>query len=333
MRLSSRVSPNLARKRAKLKRRFRVSGSSAWRGEYGRSLSHASMALRYNEGKACDAVIRVLEAREGKSRDNVRLPEKECHAAPIEFACNIGDRLFVLEHTGIEPFPGHMQMEAEADRLFAPIGTLLAGKLPPDDTFELGIPVNALHGLKKKGLAQIQTALIAWVESTAPTVPVAPYARYLRSIQKVQPPGVPFEVRLDRFQSIVQPGRFQIKHSIADEDLEPARGTRIRVACEKKFPKLEAWHQDALARTVLVLEDNDIQLTNPQCVFDTLAALRHDCTNWPDEIYLVSTIIKNPWYVHALQVGDRQYCELSEAGQCLTEFDADRLIDVTGRRP
>jgi hypothetical protein len=291
------------------------------------------MALSYNEGKACDAVIRVLETREGKGRNNVRIPEQERHAAPIEFACNIGDRLFALEHTGIEPFAGHMQMEAEADRLFRPIETLLANKLPPNDTFELGIPVNALQGLKKKDLAQIQAALVAWVEATAPTVPVASYAHYLRSIQKVRPPGVPFDVRLDRFQSIVPPGRFQIKHSITDEDLEPSRRARIRAACEKKFPKLEAWRHDALARTVLVLEDNDIQLTNPQRVFDTLAALRRDFTNWPDEIYLVSTIIKNPWYVHALQVGDRQYYELSEAGQCLTEFDADCLIDVTGRRP
>ncbi len=291
------------------------------------------MALSYNEGKACEAVVRVLEAREGKSRDNVRLPEQEHHAAPIELACNIGDRLFALEHTGIEPFSGHMQMEAEADMLFRSIETMVAGKLPPNDTFELGIPVNALQGLKKKDLARIQTALAEWVEATAPTVPVAPYACYLRSIQKVQPPGVPFDVRLDRFQSVFPPGRFQIKHSIPNEDLEPLRAIRIRAACDKKFPKLEVWRQDAQARTVLVLEDNDIQLTNPQRVFDTLAALQHEFTNWPDEIYLVSTMIKKPWYVHTLWVGDRHYYELSEAGQCLMEFDPDHLVNVTGRKP
>jgi hypothetical protein len=240
------------------------------------------VALSYNEGKACDAVLRVLEAREGKSRNNVRLPEQEGHAAPIEFSCTIGNRMFALEHTGIEPFPGHMQMEAEAHRLFHPIETALSGRLPPHDTFELSIPLNALQGLKKKELAQIHAALVAWVEATAPTVPIAPYARYLPSIQKVRPHGVPFEVRLDRLQSIIAPGRFQIKHSIADEDLEPSRETRIRGACEKKFPKLEAWRQNDLARSVLVLEDNDIQLTNPQRVFDTLVALRHDFTNWPD---------------------------------------------------
>jgi hypothetical protein len=102
-----------------------------------------------------------LESREGKSRQNVRLPEQERHAAPIELACHIGDQLFALEHTGIEPFAGHMQMEAEAERLFRPIEMMLAGKLPPADTFELGIPINALQGMKKKELAQTQIALAA----------------------------------------------------------------------------------------------------------------------------------------------------------------------------
>lgn len=136
------------------------------------------MTLSYNEGKACDAVVRVLEAREGKARARMRFPEQERHAAPIELACHIGDQLFALEHTGIEPFPHHMQMEGEADRLYRPIEMMLAGKLPPNDTFELGIPVGALQGLKKKELAQIQAALAAWVETTAPTLRVAPYGRY-----------------------------------------------------------------------------------------------------------------------------------------------------------
>jgi hypothetical protein len=155
--------------------------------------------------------------------------------------------------------------------------------------------------------------------------------RYLPSIQKVRPPGVPGDVQLDRFQSIVPPGGFQIRHSIADADLEPIREARIRTACQKKLPKLEVWRQQEGARTVLVLEDNDIQLTNPARVFDALAALRQDFNNWPDEIYLVSTISENPWYVHALRVGDRNYYELSAAGQCMTELDTCRLLDLTER--
>src|ERR1700730_719649 len=98
------------------------------------------MPLSYNEGKACDAVIRRIEAREGKGRERVRLPDREGHSDPIELACHIGDRLYAFEHTGIEPFAGHMEMEGQASFLFRPIEQLLAGKLPPGDTFELGIP-------------------------------------------------------------------------------------------------------------------------------------------------------------------------------------------------
>ena len=41
------------------------------------------MALSYNEGKVSDAVIRVLEAREGKGRENVRLPEPRPALKPV----------------------------------------------------------------------------------------------------------------------------------------------------------------------------------------------------------------------------------------------------------
>jgi hypothetical protein len=222
-------------------------------------------------------------------------------------------------------------MEAEAERLFCPIEMTLVGKLPPDDTFELGIPVKGLHGLKRKDLLQIQTALAAWIEVTAPTVPLAPYGRYHPDIKKVQPPGVPFEVRLDRFHTVVPPSRFMIRHSISKEELELERKVRLRAACEKKFTKLDIWRKDSGARTVLVLEDNDIQLTNPEQVFQTLSGLRRNFSNWPDEIYLVSTMIKNPWWVHALQIGDHHYYELSEMGRCMTEFDPEALDDLTGR--
>ena len=222
-------------------------------------------------------------------------------------------------------------MEAEADRLFRPIDSMLAGKLPPDDTFQLGLPVNALQGMKKKELSQVHAALVAYVEAAAPAVPSAPYGSYLRTIQMVQPPGVPFAVRLDRFETVVPPGRFMITHFTPEAGIELSRAARIRAACAKKFPKLETWRKEAKARTVLVLEDNDIQLTNPARVYDTLKVLEQEFSNWPDEIYLVSTIIETPWWVHALRVGKRRYYEMSEAGDCLTEFDPYQLVDVTLR--
>jgi hypothetical protein len=284
--------------------------------------------MGFNEGKACDAVIRVLEARDGQTREGLRSPEQDGHAAPIELTCCIGKRLFAFEHTGIEPFPGHVQLQAEAKRHFRPIEAMLAGKLPPTETFELMIPVKAMQGLRMNDLQRVQRSLAAWVEATAPTLPLALYGRYVVPIQSVQPPGVPFHVSLHRWKTHIPPDRFQIVHMVTD--LESARKLRIEEACARKFPKLDAWRSSKGARTVLVLEDNDIQLTNPQNVFDTLKSVERKFSNRPDEIYLVCTAIENPWYVWALRVDHRDYYTLCRADQCLTEVDANSLSDLTG---
>ena len=77
----------------------------------------ASARLQFHEGNACDAVVRYLERREGAARANLRFPERERHPAPVELLCAIGGHLFALEHTGIEPFAGYMQLQREAARI------------------------------------------------------------------------------------------------------------------------------------------------------------------------------------------------------------------------
>jgi hypothetical protein len=74
--------------------------------------------LTFNEGKVCDAIVRRVEARANGTRTALRWPEQERHAFPIEVAFTVGAQLFAMEHTGIEPFTGHVQMDREADRLF-----------------------------------------------------------------------------------------------------------------------------------------------------------------------------------------------------------------------
>jgi hypothetical protein len=82
---------------------------------------HRSERMQFNEGKACDAVLRHLEAREGTARSKIRWPEEEHHAGPVELVCNLGSALYALEHTGIEPFEGLVQLNQEAERVFGPI--------------------------------------------------------------------------------------------------------------------------------------------------------------------------------------------------------------------
>ena len=287
--------------------------------------------MAFHEGKACDAVIRVLETREGQRRHDVRSPEKDGDPAPIELTCRIGERLFAFEHTGIEPFAGHVKFEAEAPRHLDPIREMLADKLPPNDVFELHMPAMAMQGKRKREIEQIQTDLARWIEVTAPTVKAVPYASYDRSVQTVMPPGVPFGVSLHRFLPAAPvPGHFQIKHLVTG-NLEEAREDRLREACAKKFPKLEAWRQNRGARTVLILEDNDLQLTNAQRVFDVLTQVEASVAGKPDEIHLVSTMIDNPWYVHAMRIDAHSYYQLSQLRVCMTEIDSSTLLDLTGR--
>ena len=232
--------------------------------------------LNFNEGKVCDAIVRRLEARADGSRSGLRWPEQERHAFPVEVAFTIGDQLFALEHTGIEPFKGHVQMDAEADRLFKPIVDALKNALGAAAVFELMIPANALRGRKMPEVRGIQQALIAWVKATAPTVPAQRYGDYKKtSVGPVTIPGVPFAVSLYRFEPALVPGHhFQLTHLVKNG--EQLRKDRIREAVERKFPKLAAWKRDENARTILVLEDNDIQLTNQAIVTETYLPLAYE---------------------------------------------------------
>jgi hypothetical protein len=286
-----------------------------------------SKALSFHEGKSCDAVLRVLERRLGATRRDVRSPERDRDSAPIELTCAIADQLFALEHTGIEPFSGHVQLTAEADRHFGPIVDALSVKLGTNHNFQLHIPAGALQGRKKKEIAGIQGALIENVAAIAPGLPVAKFGRYVIPIKAYSFEHVPFEVEVHHSEPHLLPGRFTIHHRV--ENKEKLREDRMREACRKKVPKLAEWRKKAGARTILILEDNDIQLTNPQVVYEALAKVEREFADPPDEIYMVTAIIAETWWVHALRVEDEDYYRLSEAGRCLSEFDPAQLGDVT----
>jgi len=119
----------------------------------------------------CEAIVRRLEERANAPRGELRRPEDEQHPFPVELAFTIDGQLYALEHTGIEPFTGHVQMEAEAQRHFGPIRDALNDCLGTDATFELVIPANAFRGRKTSEIRKLQDAVIAGVKAAAPTLP------------------------------------------------------------------------------------------------------------------------------------------------------------------
>jgi hypothetical protein len=284
------------------------------------------MALKTNEGTVCDAVVRYLETRTKALRSDVWHPEKTADSE-VELAWKLGDQQYVIEHTVIEPFEDFLRLNAQAQAHFDPIiqvsGNLVA------DVLELEVPACCMQDMDRHQRASVQAALIAHVQTEAPKLPLRRYCDYIGAEKPATIEGVPFAFRLFRFENISAASRLQVKHIAPD--LTKERAQRIERACEDKFPKLAAWKKQG-ARTILVFEDNDIQLTNPATVaeaFEPLARARGDA---PDETYMVATCME-PWQLWPQLVDGRSYFELAEqdlAGNMA--IDQTKLDWITAKR-
>lgn len=285
--------------------------------------------MRYfNEGKACDAVVRRIEEREGAPREKARSPEREGHPAPVELVCTIGGHLFAFEHTGIEPFSGQIEMAVKNQALFSGLDELLAGALPGAEYFQLLVPVDASLRLTGRDIPRIRNAVTRWIQNTAHGLPIAPYGRYATPILDNRLEGVPFALSLHRSAvNGVLRGKFSVKF-VVTSDLEAARRKRLQKACDDKFSKLAAWRRERGAQTVLVLEENDIQLTNDQLVADALASVEKGRNDIPDEVFLVSTYLDSKWHVSCLRRAGKTYYD---EGERFWEINPALLRDATGR--
>jgi hypothetical protein len=168
--------------------------------------------------------------------------------------------------------------------------------------------------------------IATWAIQTWPTLATAPIGRYDTSVQWISIPGVPFKVKLHRMAALIKPGSLQIVHVVTG--VESLREARIRTALEKKLPKLNRWKREFAARTVLVLEQNDIQLTNVHFVTDALLKAEIGMNGIADEVYLVTTTT-SPWWVHFVRVGARTYFDLTDPDDRAREVDPASLTPIT----
>ena len=280
----------------------------------------------FHEGKACDAVVRILEAREKATRCDVTFPEEENHRAPVELTFKLNGQLFAMEHTGIEPFEGHVNLTALAKSNLLPIEDLVAKRGSFSEHVDLQIPEAGLRALKKSDAADVQAALADWVMNAVHQTEIVQYGSYQAAPTTHDVPGVPFPVVLYRFDALGHGGFFRVSVTLESFDRDVARADRIRRACDKKFPKLDAWKKSAGAKTILVLEDNDIQFTNQSVVAETLLPFVKAGQS-PDEIWLVISCT-DPWVVFPMLTDGKSYFE--QTGRWF-EFHPAKLEAATSR--
>lgn len=292
--------------------------------------------LAFHETETCEGIIQHLEQRERVPRSDVQIRDRGSETsadARVEMTFRLGGQLYALEHTGIEPFDGFMAHQNRASSLFAPLqaaaAASLSAMLADGVVIEMHLSIDAFTNRKMPEVRAIQSALLTWIIATAPTLPPRRYADYRGTLVTAQPTGVPFQVSLVRFDGIAgMEGRFQLKH--LTRGAETPRLERIARACEKKFPKLARWKQSDGARTVLVFEDNDVQLTNVSIVTEAYLPIATARADAPDETYLVSTCT-SPWYAWPVLVDGRSYFDLAAISHPIHfEMDASgRLLTPT----
>src|SRR5712691_4776232 len=157
---------------------------------------------RYNEGKAIDAVLRRIEARDQAIRLNDgRSPDDLNDPGPlrrVDYVCTVGNVLYAFEHTGIEPFADQIVLEVQNRKLFGPIVERFSNRADRE-LWELHVPVEASAGLTGVQVGRVRDALIKWVELNTDRFPVTLlYDRYANPHLGETALDVPFPVSLHR---------------------------------------------------------------------------------------------------------------------------------------
>jgi hypothetical protein len=295
------------------------------------------MAERYNEGKAIDAVLRRIEARENLSRrEDGRSPDDLRDSDPerrVDYVCPVGQQLYAFEHTGIEPFENQITLEEHNRKLFAPVIERFDNRSSDTEFWEFYHTVEATDAMSSAKLKTVQNALISWIGSNAATLPLIRYGdRYPYSASRESAADVPFRFSLYRwsmhdFQRSPLSGRFS-RHALVKGDVETARQVRLKRTCDDKFGKLAKWKRDEGARSVLILEESDLSLTNHQLVANAMTSAEAGRSDTLDEIFLVTTIRPNPWWVTCLRRPGKTYYD---DGERFFELDPANLIQLTKR--
>lgn len=212
-----------------------------------------------------------------------------------------------IEHTLHQSFA----KQREQAGWFGPVLAMadrISGTLPGPGTYTLSVRSTVLRGHHKTDL----TMLESWIRVTAPTL--TPGRRFgPTNVAHGVPPAVPFPVSLLRTEHFdgVPEGRLDVRWPFDLEELPTKSREQMVTSLRAKLPKLDE-HRPKGGVTLLILENQDIQLVNPDNVYEAVRAALTDASELvvPDAI-VVANIIGGEQGLSWVKDGDRWHPELN----------------------
>lgn len=260
---------------------------------------------RQHERRVVRAAINAICLHWELTVTEVRFPEDEVPRPdrPLDAMVITNVEAIALEHTLHQSFPEQVSQSF----WFRPVKALcdeLDGELPGPGRYELSVRAEDLQGQGNVDFDPLRE----WIRTTAPKLTAGRSLHGATNVASAGPPEVPFPVSLLRTEQWegVPEGALSLRWPIDFDQLPDARVEQMVSTLNRKLPKLEE-HRPPGGRTVLVLENQDIQLVNPDIVTESIRqALSLTTLTVPDAIVMVNVIggsaglswLKDGWSWH-----------------------------------
>jgi hypothetical protein len=242
---------------------------------------------RIRERKICETTVQILEAGLAAARGHGFSPEDEPswynEYERVDWVQSVGAKQFAIEVTLVEAMPGRREQVTHLQQLFEPLRAELDGKLPSPGVFQLVIQPGALSIFRKKQLPEVRSHLREWILRAAPSLEMKPPNHFVRATLA----GIGLDVALYRFRTRPNNGSLRVAYSMPD-DLRHRQRITIGKALKTKLPKLSQW-QAKRAVAVLVVELNDIALSDEHCVGEMVVQELEKCTTVPNHLFVFDT--------------------------------------------
>jgi hypothetical protein len=257
-----------------------------------------------NEQQLCGAVGAFLARRQGESIVKTELVDAVVRdRRAVEAIYHTKCTRFALEHTRIESFPNQIGLGKQFAQLLGPLETDLAGKLP--GVFFLIVGVGEAR-VSSSDHAKVRAAVAAWILENAAALESEERVGLRGKCEiTATPAGVPFEVTLHR-DCDYDSGLFIMRG--LDGDRQQLRREAIARSLDNKCPKLQAAHDDGCI-SVLILESDDVSLSNRVVVAEAAAAELAKRADQPDAVVWVRTSTR-PWKAAMIKDGAKLYPDI-----------------------